>query len=120
MIGRRSASACASGDARLQPSEQVHVAHAFDDPAALERDRHVDVRAAPHEPLRHDADHGAHRVVQPQLAAEHVRVAAELPLPEAVAEHHHRLRAGRAHRQADGVRPISGGTPITSKVLNVP
>ena len=82
------------GHARLQPSEQVDVAHAFDDPAALERDRHVDVRAAPHEALRHDADHGAHGVVQPKLAAEHVRVAAELALPESIAQHHDRLRAG--------------------------
>ena len=51
--------------------------------------------------------------------AEHVRIAAELTLPEAVAEHHHRLRA-RPASLAVGVRPMSGGTPITSNVLNVP
>ena len=94
MIGRRSASACASRDAGLQPPEQVHAAHAFDDLAPLERDRQVDVGAAPHEALRHHADDGAVDVVQAQLPAEHVRIAAELPLPEAIAEHDHRLRAG--------------------------
>ena len=97
----------------------MDVAHAFDDPSALERDRHVDVRAAPHESLRHDADHRADGVVEPQLAAEHIRIAAELTLPEAVAEHDDRLGAS-ARIVGRGVRPMSAGTPITSKVLNVP
>jgi hypothetical protein len=71
----------------------VHVADVLDDPAALEGDGHVHVRAAPHEALGHDPDHGAHGIVQPKLSADHAWVAAELALPEAIPEHHHRLRA---------------------------
>ena len=48
------------GHAGLQAAEQVHVTDAFEDVSALEWDRQVHVRAAPHEALRHDADHGAH------------------------------------------------------------
>ena len=89
------------GDAGLAPAEQVDVPHALDDLAALQRDRQVDVGAAPHEPLRHHADHRADVAVQPQLAAEHVRIAVELALPEPVAEDHHRLGA---RRRVGGVR----------------
>jgi hypothetical protein len=46
-------------DARFQPPEQVDELDAFDDPSPLESDGDIDVGAAPHEPLRHDADHGA-------------------------------------------------------------
>ena len=47
-------------DAGLQPPEQMHVPDALDDPPALERDWQVDVGAAPHESLRHDADDRPH------------------------------------------------------------
>ena len=94
MIGRRSASAWAARDAGLQSSEQVHVAHTLDHLAALERDRQVDVCAAPHEALRHHADDRAVDVVQAQLPPEDVGITAELPLPEAIAEHGHRFGPG--------------------------
>ena len=79
-------------DAGLQAPEQVHAAHAFDGLAPLERDRQVDVGAAPHEALRHHADDRAVDVVQAQLAAQDVGITAELPLPEAITQHGHRLR----------------------------
>src|SRR6185437_6755068 len=60
---------------------------------ALERDRNVDIRAAPHEALRHDADHRAHDVVEAHLVAEDVRIPAELPLPETVSKDYDRRRA---------------------------
>ena len=64
----------------------------------------VHVGAAPHEARRHHADHGADLIVQPQFAAQHARVAAELPLPEFVAEHRDGLGSLR------GIR-VGGGTP---------
>ena len=75
------------GHARLQPSEQVDVPDALDDASTLERDREVDVGPTPHESLRHDPDNGPHRAVQPQLTPDDARVAAELTLPESVAEY---------------------------------
>src|SRR6187551_3444586 len=86
----------------------MHGADVLDNRAALKRNGQVDVGAAPHEALRHHADYGAHRVVQPQPAPEHIGIAAELALPEAVAEHDHRFGAGApvvaAHRPADECR----------------
>src|SRR5215218_3115547 len=81
-------------DVRLQPAEKMHVAYALDDLAAFERNRQIDVSATPHEALRHDADDRAADVVEPQLAAEDVWIPAELPLPEAIAQHGDRRRAG--------------------------
>ena len=81
-------------DAGLQTSEQVHVPHALDDLAPLQRDRQIDVRAPPHESLRHHADHRAGRVVEPELAAEDAGIPVELPLPESIAEDDDRLGAG--------------------------
>ncbi len=57
----------------------------------LQHDRQIDVRAAPHEPLRHDADDAPDATVQPQLRADDLRVAAELTLPEAIPEHDDRF-----------------------------
>ena len=62
-------------------------------------DRQIDVGAAPHEALRHHADDRADCVVEPELAAEDARIAAELPLPEPVAQHDDRLGASAAHRR---------------------
>ena len=53
------------------------------------------------------------------LRPEDARIAAELPLPELVPEHRHRLRALQRRRTAAVARPISGGTPITSNVFMV-
>ena len=92
MIGFRSASACASGHAPLQPPEQVHVPDPFDEGPAREGDRQVDIGASPHEPLRHHPDDGADLVVEAELPADHGGVAAELPLPEPVAEDGDRRR----------------------------
>src|ERR1022692_633061 len=44
-------------------------------------------------PWRHDPDDGLRDAVHNHLAAEHARVAAEAPLPEAVADDHHRVTA---------------------------
>src|ERR1039457_6013092 len=44
-------------------------------------------------PWRHDPDDGLRDAVHNHLAAEHERVAAEAPLPEAVADDHHRVTA---------------------------
>ena len=72
------------GDTRLQTSEQMDAADAFNHPSALEHNRQVNVRAAPHESFRHDPDHGAGLVIQTKLPAHYVRVAAELTLPKTV------------------------------------
>ncbi len=119
-IGRRSASACASVTPGFSRPSRCTLLTPSTTRAALEHDRHVDVRAAPHEALRHHADDRPDRVVEPQLPADDRRVAAELPLPEAIAEHDDRLGARRAVVGPDDVRPTSGGTPITSNVFGVP
>jgi hypothetical protein len=79
--------------ARFQPREQVYVRDPLDDSPSLESDRQVDVGAAPHEPLRHHADDGTHGVVQPHAAPYHRWIAAELALPELIAEHRDRFGA---------------------------
>src|SRR5262249_41465690 len=80
------------GDARLQSSEQMHSSNAFNNAPTLERDRKVDIPAPPRKTLRHDPDHRADFVVQTKLPSHHSRIAAELALPETVAEHRHRGR----------------------------
>ena len=62
--------------------------------AAVKHARQVNVRAAPHEALRHDADDGAHFAVEAQLAADDAGVAAKGTLPEFVAENGDGLGAG--------------------------
>src|SRR5262249_25642768 len=64
-----------AGDPRLQPSQQMHATHAFDDTATLERNWQVDICATPHEPLWHDADDRTNVVVQLEPPAEHTRIA---------------------------------------------
>ena len=68
-IGRRSASACASVTPGFsRPSRWTDRTPSIRRPRSND-DREVDVGAAPHESLRHDADDRAAGVVQPQLAA---------------------------------------------------
>ena len=117
-MGCRPAQRLLARDARFQPPQQMHTPLALHGLPAMEDVRQVNVGAAPHEARRHHADHRPHLVVQPQLAAQHAGVAAELPLPELVAQHRHRLRAIRGIGRP-GARPISGGTPITSNVFMV-
>jgi len=74
------------GDVRLQATEQVHAADALVGGVAAEGDRDVDVGAAPHEALRHHADDGALRPVEPQRAPDDVGVAGEARVPEPIAE----------------------------------
>ncbi len=80
-------------DAGLQPAHQVDETFAFDGLSRVKDVGEIDVRAAPHEPRRHDPDHGADLVVEPEFAAEHAGIAAELPLPEPVSQHRHRRRS---------------------------
>ena len=61
MIGRRSASACASVTPGFSRPSRWTLRTPSTISPALEGDRQVDVGAAPHEALRHDADHRAHR-----------------------------------------------------------
>ena len=96
MIGRRSADAWASDTPGFKRPSRWTELHVFREVTSLERHRQVDVRASPHEPLRHHADHRPDDIVQAKLAPEHSRVAAELPLPEAIAQDDDRRRARRA------------------------
>src|SRR5579864_494435 len=54
----------------------------------------VNIGATPHESLRHHANDGADFVVEMKLATDDAGVAAELPLPELVAEDDDRFGAG--------------------------
>ncbi len=83
-------------DPGLEPPEHVHVPDAFDGASSFERHRQVNVRAAPHESLRHDADDRPHLVVESKLPSDNAGIAAELPLPELVAQHCHRRRISPA------------------------
>ena len=89
-------------DASLQPAQQVNVADAFDHPSALENDRQVNVRAAPHESLGHDSYHGADLVIEAELPADDARVTAELALPKTVTEDGDRRGNGFAVAGLDG------------------
>jgi len=82
------------GHARLEAAEQVNVAHTLDDRTAMQRDGEIDVRPAPHEGAGHHAYHRANPAVQAQLAADHLGIASELALPEAVTQHAGRGRVG--------------------------
>ena len=82
-------------NARLEPPQQVHLPLALHRLAVVEDVRQIDVRPAPHETRRHHPDDRPHLVVEPQLAPEHRRIAAELPLPEFEPEQRHRLRPRR-------------------------
>ena len=57
--------------------------------------------------------------VEPKLSADDGRLAAKLPLPEIIAENGDR-QGPRPGIGGVGVRPRSGGTPITSNVLKLP
>ena len=81
-------------DARLEPSKQVNEADALGHPPPLEHDRQVNIRAAPHESLRHDSNNGADLVIQAELPPHHARVAAKLALPKTVTENTDWLRLG--------------------------
>ncbi len=74
-----------------RPAGRQHLAH---------RDRHEHVRAraegGPFEAAGRHADDGEGRAVDDQRLVQHRRILAELRGPEAVAEHHHRMRAGGA------------------------
>lgn len=72
---------------RLEAADGEEVGHVFYGMAFFEDDGQVDVGAAPHKAFGHDADDGAHAIVKAQAAADDVRVARELALPEFVAEH---------------------------------
>ena len=84
----------------------------------LHHERHEDVvRAADLgavEPRRRDADDRQRHAVHVHRAAEDARVAAEPALPVAVADHHDRVRAGRAvvvGRQHAGPPPLRPRAP---------
>ena len=79
--------------ARLETAQKVNAALAFHGLSPVKDVGQVHVCAAPHEARRHHADHRADLVVEPEFTAQDPAVAAELPLPELVAEHHHGLGA---------------------------
>src|SRR5580658_2241226 len=61
--------------------------------SAMKDIRQIDVRAAPHEARRHDADDRSRLSVELQMPAENPSVAAKLLLPEFIAQHGHWLSA---------------------------
>ena len=116
------------GDARFQPPQQMDGSHALDPASPLEDDGDINVGAAPHESLGHDADHRAAGVVQLQLATQHVRVAGKLALPEPIAEDDHRRcarpgvfggrRPAEQRRHAHHVERIEGAV-VAAQPLRV-
>ncbi len=84
-----------AGDARLQACQQVHLAFSLHSLPPVKDVGQVNVGATPHKARRHHPDHRAKFVVEPQFAADCIGISTELPLPELVSEHRHRLGAGR-------------------------
>ncbi len=80
------------------------------EPAPIPR-RQVDVGAAPHEAPRHHADDLARRAVETHRPPDHRRIAAELPLPEAVAEQRDRRRVGAGRRPPPGSARAAAARP---------
>ena len=48
------------GHAGFETPQEMNLVFSFHVLAAMEDVRQIDIRAAPHESLRHHADHGAH------------------------------------------------------------
>ena len=101
---------------RLRPSftglrrQSTHEAHPVPEPG--EPQVHT-LQVHPREPLRRHADHRVRAVSQLQRPAQNVRVAAEVALPEAVAQNRYPLPASRVF----GWREIATqGRPYTQQV----
>ena len=108
------------GDARLQPAEQVHAAHAFDDwPRSNVIGRYT---SAPRHMNRFGITPITVRVdlVQTQLTSEHVADRRRTDAARTGSPARRPAPRPACASAAVGVRPRSGGTPITSNVLNVP
>ena len=70
----------------------------------------------PREPRGRDADDGEGDAVEPDRAAEHRGVGAELAHPEVVAEHDDGIAAGHLIFVGPNPRPSSGSSPSRGKV----
>src|SRR6185437_16851574 len=90
---------------RLQPADYIDVADAFHHLAALKHDGKIDIRSPPHKSWRHHSDDCSNLIVQTQICAEHMRIAAEVPLPELIAKHGHRR----------GINTSVGGRDVPAK-----
>src|SRR5262249_916647 len=80
-----------AADAGLEPPQQKYLAFALYRLTPVAHIPKVSIRPAPHDAAWHHSDYRPPFAVEAKLTAEYREVAAELALPEFVAEHRHRL-----------------------------